>query len=116
MHFLATFVNARTRQIANTTSVNILACDKRDTITKINPFVIVIRSCNDQKDRYTSLNHFIFREISTRLTDVTGSSLNENEFLLDDFYIQLKKHDFRGNEFVRSNESFASSLLRIVDL
>lgn len=40
-----------------------------------------------------------------RLTDITGSPLNKNEFLLDDFYI----HDFRGNEFVRSNESFTSS-------
>lgn len=48
MHFLATFVDARTRQIANRTSVNILACDKRDTITKINPFVV------DQKDQYFS--------------------------------------------------------------
>lgn len=40
-----------------------------------------------------------------RLTDITGSPLNKNEFLLDDFYI----HDFRGNEFVRSNESFTLS-------
>lgn len=40
-----------------------------------------------------------------RVTDITGSPLNKHEFLLDDFYI----HDFRGNEFVRSNESFTSS-------
>lgn len=50
MHFLATFVDARTRQITNRTSVNILACDKRDTITKINPFVV------DQKDLVISFS------------------------------------------------------------
>lgn len=44
-----------------------------------------------------------------RLADITGSPLNENEFLLDDFYIRLKKHDFGGNEFARSNESFNRS-------